>query len=77
MRQRHEHPFYGHTIIPRKQKDYINNILKKYKGIPLSEELKKTIWNELQMEKHAGNITIPFKMIAKGDAIEIVLDTKV
>ena len=80
----HEHPFYGYEIIRREQKEYIQNLLKKYRGEAVTEELKKKIWNELQMEKHFGRVTIPFKIVLRRDesgkfpdAIEIVLDTKV
>ncbi len=80
----HEHPFYGYDIIRREQQKYIKNLLKKYRNEPVSEELKKKIWDELQMEKHLGRITIPFKMTSRRDpygkfppVIEVILDTKV
>lgn len=80
----HDHPFYGIDIIRRDQQEYINNILKKYKKEPVTEELKKKIWDELQMEKHLGKITIPFKITSRRDPygkfpdlIEVILDTKV
>lgn len=80
----HEHPFYGFDIIRQQQEDYIKELLSKYKKEPVSEELKKKIWDELQMEKHRGAITIPFKMTSRRDPygrfpeiIEIILDTKV
>jgi hypothetical protein len=80
----HEHPFYGIDIIRRDQQEYIQNILKKYKNETPTEELKKKIWDELQQEKHLGNITIPFKITSRRDpygkfpdVIEIILDTKV
>lgn len=79
-----EHPFYGQEIIRRKEAEYIQRLLKKYKKEPVSEELKKKIWDELQMEKHLKNITIPFKLAVRRDpsgkfpdCIEIILDTKV
>lgn len=79
-----EHPFYGQTIIPRDQKAYIESLLKKYKNEPVSEELKKKIWDELQMEKYHGRVTIPFKLAVRKDpygkfpdCIEVILDTKV
>jgi hypothetical protein len=81
---KHEHPFYGQEIIRRKEQEYINNLLKKYKNEPVSDSLKQKIWDELQMEKHLGNITIPFKITMRRDPthlfpdyIEIILDTKV
>lgn len=80
----HEHPFYGYDIIRRHQQDYIQKLLYKYKQEPVSEELKKKIWDELQMEKHLGHVTIPFKIAVRKDPlknfpdyIEVILDTKV
>ena len=79
-----DHPFYGKDILVTREKTYINNLLKKYKGFPVNDELRKKIWDELQMEKHLGNITIPFKIATRKDStgqfpecIEIILDTKV
>lgn len=84
MKQHEEHPFYGYEIIRRNEQAYIENLLKKYKKEPVNEELKQKIWDELQMEKYLGNITIPFKVVARRDSsgkfpeyIEIILDTKV
>lgn len=80
----HEHPFYGQEIIRHNEQAYINDLLKKYKNEPVNEELKKKIWDELQMEKYYGRITIPFKVTMRRDAnglfpdfIEVILDTKV
>lgn len=80
----HEHPFYGIEIVRREQHEYIQDLLKKYKNEPVTEELKKKIWDELQMEKHLGRIIIPFKMTSRRDPygkfpeqIEVILDTKV
>jgi hypothetical protein len=80
----HEQPFYGVEIIRKDQQEFIHSLLKKYKGQPVTEELKKKIWDELQWEKHLGRITIPFKMTTRRDpygnfpdVIEIILDTKV
>lgn len=80
----HEHPFYGVEIVRRKEHEYIQTLLRKYRKEPITEELKKKIWDELQMEKHHGRITIPFKMTYRRDPygkfpdqIEIILDTKV
>lgn len=79
-----EHPFYGVEIIRRREKEYIQNLLRKYKHEPVTEDLQRRIWDELQMEKHKGLITIPFKVIIRRDShkkypdhIEIILDTKV
>ena len=80
----HEHPFYGYVIIRRKQEEYINSLMHKYQHEPVSEDLKKKVWNELQMEKHLGRITIPFKLAVRRDPygkfpdlLEVILDTKV
>ena len=80
----HEHPFYGKEIVRRTEQEYINSILEKYRNDPVNEELQAKIWNELQMEKYLGHISIPFKIfMRKGtdglfpDYIEIILDTKV
>lgn len=82
--EEHEHPFYGVDVIRRREQAFIQNLLKKYRQDPVNEELLKKIWDELQMEKHKGTITIPFKVVMRRDAskkfpdyIEIILDTKV
>lgn len=65
----HEEPlFYGQEIVRDNQQQYIDNLLKKYKKEPVTEELKEKIWNDLQHEKHLGNITIPFKVVIRRDA---------
>lgn len=80
----HEQPFYGHVIIRREQEEYIKSLMKKHQKEPVTEELKKKVWDELQMAKHQGKITIPFKLATRmdpygkfPDIIEIILDTKV
>ncbi len=77
------HPFYGHDILRDQQEQYIRDILRKYKGEKVSEELKQRIWDELQHEKYQGRITIPFKVVTRRDSrgkypeyIEVILDTK-
>lgn len=84
MTESHEHPFYGQVIIRRKEQDYIRSLLRKYQHAPVNEELKKKVWDELQMEKHYGRITIPFKLALRmdpygkfPDLLEVILDTKV
>lgn len=84
MTEPHNHPFYGRVIIRREQEEYIKNLMKKYQKEPVNEELKKKVWDELQMEKHLGNITIPFKLAVRmdpygrfPDLLEVILDTKV
>ena len=84
MTKQEHHPFYGEDIIRRKEQNYIHNLLKKYKNEPVTDELKKKIWDELQNEKHLGNIKIPFKIAIRKDPsrkfpdyVEVILDTKV
>jgi hypothetical protein len=84
MSHTHTHPFYGKPIYRKNQQEYISSLLKKYKMQPVTEDLKKKIWDELQMEKYHGRVTIPFKVIMRRDAsglfpayIEVILDTKV
>lgn len=79
-----EHFFYGQPIVRNREQEYIKNLLKKYKNAPVTDELKQKVWDELQMEKHYGRITIPFKMAVRRDptgkfpdCIEVILDTKV
>lgn len=79
-----EHPFYGIDVIRSKEQDYIRSLLKKYQNESVNDDLKAKIWDELQMEKSKGKITIPFKVVMRRDAskkypayIEIILDTKV
>lgn len=78
------YPFYGKDIIRRKEQEYIELLLSKYKHEPVSDDLKKRVWEELQQEKHLGRVTIPFKLAVRRDPygkfpdiIEVILDTKV
>lgn len=82
--QVHAHPFYGEDILVDREQTYIQNLLKKYRGRPVNDDLRKEIWDELQMEKHFGRVTTPFKIATRRDSkgnfpeyIEIILDTKV
>lgn len=84
MAQEHKHFFYDRPIVRNQEQNYINNILKKYRKLPVTEELKQKIWEELQQEKYLGKITIPFKIALRKDPsrkfpdfIEVILDTKV
>lgn len=79
-----EHPFYGYHILRNREQKYIQNLLKKYDGLPVNDDLKQKIWDELQMEKYHGRVTIPFKVVMRKDAsgkfpdyVEVILDTKV
>jgi len=78
------HPFYGKEIVREREQEYISQILKKYKNHPVNEETQSKIWDELQMEKYHGRLSIPFKVVMRKDAnkkypdyIEVILDTKV
>ena len=78
------HHFYGRPIFRNKEEKMIESILEKYKKEPANEELKQKIWDELQLAKHEGKITIPFKLELKKDPtnkfpdlIEVILDSKV
>jgi hypothetical protein len=81
----HSHkPFYDIDILRNREQAYIETLLKKYRGRTADEALKKEIWDELQQEKFAGRLKIPFKVILKQDpnghfppAVEVILDTKV
>lgn len=84
MSESHDHPFYGHVIIRRKEEEYIKSLMQKYQHETVNEELKKKVWDELQMEKHYGRVTIPFKLAVRmdpygkfPDQLEVILDTKV
>lgn len=79
-----ELPFYGSNIICRNEEAYIQSLLAKHRGKPATDALKKEIWDELQMEKYYGRVTVPFKVVLHRDVygkfpdfIEILLDTKV
>lgn len=84
MTKTHSHPFYDRVIICRQEQEYIAKLLKKYRHEPVTEDLKKRVFDELQMEKYHGRITIPFKLAVRRDpygkfpdCIEVILDTKV
>lgn len=77
------HPFYGEPIFADREQEYIEKLLAKYKNEPATEELKKKIWDELQMERYYGRIKIPVKVALRKDAygkfpnyVEVILDTK-
>ena len=79
-----ELPFYGEHIVRRKEQEYIQGLLKKYRHQKADETLKKTIYDELQKEKSLGKIKIPFKVVLNKDpsnkypsVVEVLLDTKV
>lgn len=82
--EKKEHPFYGKTIVRRTQKQLVEGILEKYRHDVANESLKEKIWDDLQMAKHRGEITMPFQVVLKQDpsgifpdSVEILLDSKV
>lgn len=84
MSEHEEDPFYGVDIIRRTEKEKVNIIMEEFKNEPVTDELKKRIWDKLQKAKHAGHIKIPFKVVTRRDRtnkfpeyIEVILDTKV
>lgn len=84
MAKHQTHPFYDEEIYRTRQQEYIQKLLEKYKKDPVDDALKKKIWDELQAEKYAGRVTIPFKIAMRRDPyhkipdyIEVILDTKV
>lgn len=79
-----EAPFYGSWVYRRREQDDIQAILRKYQTEPVSDELKKKVYEDLMREKYLGNLTIPFRVVLRKDAygkypnrIEVILDTKV
>ena len=77
-------PFYGKEIDPAREQALIEKILSKYRHMPFSDDLKKTLYDELSSAKERGDITIPFKIVMRKDSsrahrayIEVILDTKV
>lgn len=81
----HEHkPFYGHDVLRDREQAYIRQLLEKYRQEPVTDELKKKVYEELAAEKFHGRITIPFRVVVRRDAyrryppvIDVILDTKV
>lgn len=78
------HLFYEKHIHRDREEEYIEEVLKKYRKEPVSDELKEKIWNELQALKYDGKINIPFKIVTRKDPsknrpdyIEVILDTRV
>ncbi len=77
-------PFYGKEIDPDQQQKEVEKILSKYAQEPVSNDLKKKIYEALLHAKNTGRISIPFKIVMRKDPsgvhrdfIEVILDTKV
>lgn len=82
-KKKKNHPFYGEAILAGREQAYVQGLLAKYKTEPATEELKKKIFDELQMERYHGRLKIPFKIALRKDAygkfpdyVEVILDTK-
>ena len=78
------HYFYGKAVNRNFEQEYIQKLLEKYRKEPVTDELKKMVWDELMYQKHLGNITIPFKLALRKDpsgqypeSLEVILDTRV
>ena len=50
-----EHPFYGYEILREREQIKIQKILNQFKEEPVTEELKKRIWDALQQAKQKGD----------------------
>ncbi len=79
-----EHHFYGSVISRHQQEELIESIVRKYRGLPATEELRQKVYDDLMLMKHEKKVTIPFKVLLKLDEngnspphIEVVLDTRV
>ena len=77
-------PFYGKEIDAAAEQKLIEKMLIKHRAKPATEALKKEIYDELMEAKHAGKISIPFKLALRKDPsgvhreyVEVILDTKV
>lgn len=80
----HEKPFYGKWVLREQEQEYIAHLLEKYQKEPVTEELKKKVYDELMQEKYLGHILIPFRVVMRRDVykkypdrIDVILDTKV
>ena len=76
-------PFFGKEILVAAERRAIEKILLKYRHEPVSDELKKKIYDSLSDAKEKGTITIPFAVVMRKDPsnihrniIEILLETK-
>jgi hypothetical protein len=84
MSEEHHHFFYDKNIVRRSEAAIVEEILSKYRCETADEVLKEKIWNELQMAKYEGKVSIPFQVVLRRqisggapDYIEVILDTKV
>ena len=84
MSEHEEGPFYGIDIIRRTEEETVRKILQQFKNEPVTDELKKRIWDELQKAKFEGTLKMPFKVVMRRDRtrkypeyVEVILDTKV
>ncbi len=82
MSEHHEH-FYGKAILAHQEQEYIQTLIKRFKGLSATEELRAQVHDLLAEETAKGNLSIPFKVILRKDSsgkfppsIEVILDTK-
>ena len=79
-----EEPFYGKVIVPEEEQMLVDAVIEKYRSDVVDGDVHKKVYHDLMMEKHKGNITIPFQVnLVKDpysrypDYIEVILETKV
>lgn len=79
----HVRPYYGKWIIPDEEQKRIETLMKPFQNQPVSEELRKQVYETLSEAKFRGEISIPFRIVIAQDAykrypdcLKIILDTK-
>lgn len=77
-------PYYGKWIFADEEQKRIEKILAPFQDQPVSEELRKQVYETLSDAKFRGEISIPFRIVVHQDAykkypdrLEVILDTKV
>jgi hypothetical protein len=80
----HNKPFYDVDILRAREQEYIQSLLSKYRKLPVTEELRQKIYDDLTEAKFQKKIRIPFKVVLRRDptgkypdVIDVILDTKV
>lgn len=80
----HNKPFYGKWIVPDDEEKHIKELIHPYQDQPVTDELRKQIYELLSDAKFRGEISIPFRIVLHQDAykkypdrLEVILDTKV
>lgn len=79
----HEKPYYGKWIIPDDEQGRIQKLMEPYQNRPVTEELRKEVYEVLSTAKARGEISIPFRIVLQKDAygrqpdcLKVILDTK-